>query len=50
MKDLKVTIKGQSGVIRYEVYKTEKGAKSFGKKVANEAFFGEDVEIIVEAL
>jgi hypothetical protein len=50
MKDYKVTVKGESGSITYEVYKTERGAKGFGKKVANEAFFGEEVTITVEAL
>ena len=50
MKDFKVTVKGESGSIRYEVYKTERGAFGFGKKIAREAFYGEKVEIIVEAL
>jgi len=50
MKDYKVTVKGESGAISYEVYKTPKGANSFGKKLANEAFYGEEVEIIIIAL
>jgi len=50
MKDFKVTVKSASGSISYEVYKTEKGAIAFGKKVAKDAFWGEEVEIIVEAL
>lgn len=50
MKDYKVTVKGETGSISYEVYKTEKGAKSFGKKVANEAFYGEVTTIKVEAI
>lgn len=50
MKDYKVTIKGQSGTINYDVFKTEKGAYGLGKRVANEAFFGEKVVITVKAL
>ena len=50
MKDFKVTVKAESGSISYEVYKTEKGAVGFGKRVAKEAFWGEKVEIKVEAL
>jgi phosphoribosyl-ATP pyrophosphohydrolase len=50
MKDFKVTVKGANSSISYTVYKTEKGAMRFGKKVANEAFYGEAVEIIVEAI
>jgi len=49
MKDYKVTIAGESGTIIYTVYKTEKGALGVGKRVANEAFYGEEVEITVEA-
>jgi hypothetical protein len=48
MANYKVTIKAQSGSIYYEVTKTKKGAISFGKKVAQEAFYGELVEIILE--
>lgn len=47
MKSFKVTVIAQSGSISYEVKKTEKGALSFGKKVAKEAFYGEEVEIKV---
>jgi len=50
MKDFKVTVKGESGSLSYEVRKTLKGAQGFGKRLANEAFYGEDVEILVEAL
>jgi len=50
MKDFKVTVKGESGSISYEVKKTKKGALGFARKIANEAFYGEDVEFIVEAL
>lgn len=50
MKDFKVTVKGESGSISYEVTKTLKGAKGFGKRLANEAFYGEEVEITIEAL
>ena len=50
MKDFKVTIKGQSGSISYEVRKTHKGALGLGKRVANEAFFGEEVEITIEEI
>jgi hypothetical protein len=50
MKDYKVTIKAANATISYEVYKTERGAYSFGKRIANEAFYGEEVEIQVEAV
>lgn len=50
MKEFKVTVKSANGQISYTVLKTEKGAMSFGKKVANEAFYGEVVEITVEAI
>jgi len=50
MKDFKVTVKSANSQISYTVLKTEKGAMSLGKKVANEAFYGEAVEIIVEAI
>tara|TARA_R110000765_G_scaffold356661_2_gene446765 strand:- start:637 stop:789 length:153 start_codon:yes stop_codon:yes gene_type:complete len=50
MRALKVTVKTATESISYEVCKTLKGAKSFGKRLANEAFYGEEVEIKVEAL
>lgn len=50
MKEFKVTVSGQSGAISYEVRKTEKGAHSFAKRLANEAFFGEEVVITVAAI
>lgn len=50
MKNYKVTIKGKSGVLKYEVCKTLKGANGFAKRIANEAFYSEEVEIIIEAL
>jgi len=50
MKDFKVTVKGESGSISYDVYKTERGAYGVAKRVANEAFYGEAVEITVEEI
>lgn len=50
MRNYKVTVSGASGTISYEVRKTLKGASSFAKKLANEAFFGEEVVITVLAL
>ncbi|QBX32863.1 hypothetical protein Asfd1_237 [Aeromonas phage Asfd_1] len=50
MKDLKVTIHGETGSISYEVYKTQKGAVSFGKKVAKEAFYGENCTVEIEEI
>lgn len=50
MKDFKVTVKAECGLMIYEVYTTEKGAISFGKKIAKEVFRGEKVEVKVEAL
>lgn len=50
MTDFKVTVKSANNSISYTVFKTEKGAMSFGRKVAKEAFYGEVVEIIVEAI
>jgi hypothetical protein len=51
VKNYKLTVKGESGSISYEVIKTMKGANSFAKKIANEAFYGELVTIeIVELL
>lgn len=47
MKDFKVTVTGETGSISYEVRKTAKGAESFGKKVAAEAFYGERCTIEV---
>ena len=47
MKDFKVTVTGETGSISYEVRKTAKGAESFGKKVAAEAFYGESCAIVV---
>ena len=47
MKDFKVTVTGETGSISYEVRKTAKGAESFGKKVAAEAFYGESCTIAV---
>lgn len=50
MSEYKVTVIGETGSVSYTVVKTEKGAKSFGAKVANEAFYGEAVKIEVVAL
>ena len=47
MKDFKVTVTGETGSISYEVRKTAKGAESFGKKVAAEAFYGEVCTITI---
>lgn len=47
MKDFKVTVTGETGSISYDVYKTEKGARNFGVKVAKEAFYGELCKIEV---
>ena len=47
MKNFKVTVTGETGSISYEVRKTAKGAESFGKKVAAEAFYGENCTITV---
>ena len=50
MKDFKVTVTGETGSISYEVRKTAKGAESFGKKVAAEAFYGESCTIVVDEI
>lgn len=50
MTEYKVTVTGESGTISYNVHKTEKGAKSFGARIANEAFYGEATKIEVVAL
>ncbi|QAX98845.1 hypothetical protein assk_42 [Aeromonas phage Assk] len=50
MLGFKVTVHGETGSISYDVYKTQKGAVSFGKKVAKEAFYGEQCEILVEEI
>lgn len=50
MTEYKVTVTGKNGAVSYTVYKTEKGAKSFGAKVANEAFYGEKTKVEVVAL
>lgn len=47
MKNFKVTVKGDSGSITYEVRKTTKGANSFAKKIANEEFYDEVVSITI---
>lgn len=47
MKSYKVTVKGISGSISYEVRKTLKGAQGVAKRIANEAFFGESVEVTI---
>ena len=49
MTEYKVTIAANGSAISYTVYKTENGAKSFGAKVAKEAFYGEDATVTVEA-
>lgn len=50
MNEYKVTVTGDTASISYTVYKTEKGAKSFGAKVAAEAFYGENAQVEVVAL
>lgn len=50
MTEFKVTVTGETGAISYTVYKTEKSAKSFGEKIAREAFYGEEAKIEVVAL
>ena len=47
MKNYKVTIKAASGILSYEIRKTLKGAQGFAKKIANEAFYGEAVEVTI---
>lgn len=49
-QEFKVTVNSAKESINYTVFKTEKGAISFGNKVAKEAFHGEAVEIAVVAL
>jgi hypothetical protein len=45
----KITIAGQSGTISWDScnYKTMKGAVGAAKRKANEAFYGEQVEISI---
>ena len=50
MKNFKVTVTGASGSISYEIFKTLKGAKGIANRVANEAFYGEEVEIEIEEM
>jgi hypothetical protein len=50
MQEFKVTVKSATESISYEVFKTLRGAKGLAKRVANEAFFGEEVEVTIEAL
>lgn len=50
MKNYKVTITGTSGSISYEVFKTYRGAVGLGKRVANEAFYGEEVQVTIEEI
>jgi hypothetical protein len=47
MKNYKVTVTSKSGSISYDVLKTLKGAYGVAKRLANEAFYGEEVEITV---
>ena len=50
MKNYRVTVIGASGSIHYDVFKTYRGALGFGKRLANEAFYGEQTEIKIEDL
>ena len=47
MKNFKITVTGKTGSISYNVYKTIKGANTFAKKIACEAFYGEDINILI---
>lgn len=49
-KEFKLSLIGETGTISYDVYKTEKSAMTLGKKIANEAFYGEEVEIKIEEI
>jgi hypothetical protein len=49
MQDFKVTVTGETGSISYDVFKTLRGAKGFAKRLASEAFYGEEVQITIEA-
>lgn len=50
MKEFKITVTGESGTLIYTVVKTIKGANSFAKRIANEAFYGEEVQIEVSPI
>ena len=50
MKNFKITIKSATSAISYDVVKTLKGANGFAKKIANDAFYGEQVEILITEL
>ena len=51
MKKYKVTIKGEDGVISYDVFKrNEKSAISLGQRVSNEAFYGQKTEILIKEI
>ena len=45
-----VKVTGKSGTLKYEVEKTLKGAKGFAQRIANEAFYGEEVSISITPL
>jgi len=42
-----VEIKCALGCLSYTVFRTEKGAMSVGRRIANEAFYGEESVITV---
>ena len=49
MKEYVVTVSCKEGSISYNCfYKTERGAFGYGKRLANEAFYGEECKIEVE--
>ena len=51
MKEYKVTVSCKDGLISYNCsYKTDRGALGFGKRLANDAFYGEECDIKVELL
>lgn len=50
MINYKIWIKSNSGTLSVNVYKTKKGALSAAKRIANEAFYGEEVQITLEEI
>ena len=50
MTNYKIWIKGNSGILSVNAYKTKKGALGIAKRIANEAFYGEEVEITLEEI
>jgi hypothetical protein len=51
MKEFKVTVTGTSGSLSYTVLrKTAKSVKSFAKKIAKDAFYGEVVTFEIKEI